>query len=45
MAKTFEELECWQVAIDLDSEVYDLVNGVKIRTLFSLRDQMLAPPL
>ncbi len=41
MAKTFEELECWQIAIDLDSEVYDLVNNGKIRTLFSLRDQML----
>ncbi|MES2679824.1 MAG: four helix bundle protein [Bacteroidota bacterium] len=41
MGKTFEELECWQIAIDLDSEVYDLVNEGKIRTLFSLRDQML----
>lgn len=41
MAKTFEELECWQIAIDLDERVYALVTEGKIKTLFSLRDQML----
>ena len=41
MAKTFEELECWKLAIELDKKVYDLVITGKIKTLFSLRDQML----
>lgn len=41
MAKTFEELECWQLAAELDAKVYGLLNEGKIRTVFSLRDQML----
>ena len=41
MAKTFEELECWQNAIALDKEVYQLIMNSTIKTDFSLKDQML----
>ena len=41
MAKTFEELECWQMAIELDAQVYELVMNGKICYSTSLRDQML----
>jgi len=41
MAKTFEELECWQMAIELDAQVYELVMNGKIFYSTSLRDQML----
>ncbi|MBI3235031.1 MAG: four helix bundle protein [Bacteroidetes bacterium] len=41
MAKTFEELECWKLAVQLDKKVYELVGTGKLKTLFSLRDQML----
>src|SRR5687768_5748101 len=41
MAKSFEELECWKEAVELDGEVYEFVMNCEIRNLFSLRDQML----
>ena len=41
MAKTFEELECWKMAIELDAQVYELVMNGKIFYSTSLRDQML----
>lgn len=41
MAKTFEELECWQNAVELDARVFNLVTEGKIKTFFSLKDQML----
>ncbi|WP_317898795.1 four helix bundle protein [Aurantibacillus circumpalustris] len=41
MAKVFEELECWQLAADLDAKVYDLVINGKINYSNSLKDQML----
>lgn len=41
MAKTFEELECWKLAVELEAKVYEFIDTNKIKTLFSLRDQML----
>ena len=41
MAKNFEELECWNLAADLDAEVYEFVINSKIGKDFPLRDQML----
>ena len=41
MAKAFEELECWQLAADLDAKVYELVINGKINNSNSLKDQML----
>lgn len=41
MAKNFEDLECWQLAIKLDKEVFELIANTKIKQFFSLRDQML----
>ena len=41
MAKSFEELECWQKAADLDSQIYNFIMNSKIRTEFELKDQML----
>ncbi|MCE3227192.1 MAG: s23 ribosomal protein [Bacteroidetes bacterium] len=41
MAKNFESLECWQLAIQLDKEVFELVEQSNIQRYFSLRDQML----
>jgi four helix bundle protein len=41
MAKNFEGLECWQLALKLDKEVFELIQNTKIRQFFSLRDQML----
>ena len=41
MAKTFEELECWKMAIELDAQVYELVMNGKIFYPTSLRDRML----
>jgi four helix bundle protein len=41
MAKSFEELECWMKAIDLDAEVYNFVMNSKISKEYALKDQML----
>jgi four helix bundle protein len=41
MAKTFEELDSWNQAIDLDGEVYDFIMKSKLRLEYVLRDQML----
>jgi len=42
MAKNFEELECWQLGIKLDKNVFDLVENSNIKRYFSLKDQMLS---
>lgn len=41
MAKTFEDLECWQLAIKLDKDIFDLIQTSDINRFFSLKDQML----
>src|SRR4051812_24618214 len=41
MAKNFEELECWQLAIDLDKSVYRFIMNSPVKSDFGLRDQML----
>jgi hypothetical protein len=42
MAKVFEDLECWELAADLDAKVFRLVKGSDIKNEFSLRNQMLS---
>lgn len=41
MARQFEDLECWQLGLQLDKEVFELVENCLIRRYFSLKDQML----
>ena|SRR6218665_119629 len=41
MARTFEELECWQGAVELDKDVYEWFMNSKAKNDFTLRDQML----
>lgn len=41
MAKAFEDLECWQLAIKLDKDIFDLIQTSDINRFFSLKDQML----
>ena len=41
MAKKFEDLECWQLSIALDKDVFELVENSNIKRYFSLKDQML----
>ena len=38
--KTFEELPCWKKARELCQAVFELINNSKIKSDFSLRDQM-----
>lgn len=38
--KRFEELPCWQKARELCRAVFDLINDSKIKSDFSLRDQI-----
>src|SRR5690349_8295306 len=40
MAKRFEDLECWQMAVTLDAKVFKFIEAPAINKLFSLRDQM-----
>lgn len=41
MAKSFEELEVWKLAIEMDKKVYKFIQESKIKADFALRDQML----
>src|SRR5947199_177467 len=41
MAKNFEELECWNLSVTLDRRVFEFIMNSKIKTEYSLRDQML----
>src|SRR5438045_3590327 len=41
MAKKFEELECWQLGLKLDTDVFELIENSNIKRYFSLKDQML----
>lgn len=41
MAKYFEDLECWQLAVELDASVYEFVMNSRLRSEYALRDQML----
>lgn len=38
--KSFEELQCWQIARELCKAVFELINTSGIKSDFSLRDQM-----
>jgi four helix bundle protein len=40
-AKRFEDLECWSLAIKLDSDVFQFTSDSEVMKYFSLRDQML----
>ena len=40
-AKNFEDLDCWEMAADLDAQVYRLFKRPELRTEFDLKDQML----
>lgn len=41
MARSFEDLECWQLAVELDKNVFDWMMRSGLNKDFSLRDQML----
>lgn len=41
MAKSFEEMEVWKLAIEMDKKVYKFIQESKIKGDFALRDQML----
>jgi four helix bundle protein len=41
MAKSFEDLDCWKSAIELDKVVYNFIIGCAIKNDFTLRNQML----
>ncbi len=41
MAKKFEELECWQLGLKLDTDIFELIENSNIKRYFSLKDQML----
>jgi len=41
MAKYFEDLECWKLAVELDAQVYEFVNNSKIDIDNALKYQML----
>jgi len=41
MAKSFEELEVWKLAIEMDKKVFKFIQESRIKTDFALRDQML----
>ncbi|MGR3320202.1 MAG: four helix bundle protein, partial [Candidatus Anammoxibacter sp.] len=38
--KKFEELPCWQIARELCTAVFELINSGKLKGDFSLRDQI-----
>ena len=42
MAKLFEDLACWQLAADLDADVYKMIKACLINKEYSLRDQILS---